>query len=114
VRRALAMTLEDAPDVCIVGEAADGLDALQAVEHLQPDVVLMDFAMPRLDGLEATRRIKARWPGVGIIGLSMYDEADRAAAMIEAGASAYLSKTGDIDALLATIRSVGAGLAGAA
>ncbi|WP_058557224.1 response regulator [Thiohalocapsa sp. ML1] len=114
VRRALAATLEDAPDVVIVGEAADGLDAVHAVEHLQPDVVLMDFAMPRLDGLEATRRIKARWPGVGIIGLSMYDEADRAAAMIEAGASAYLSKTGDIDALLATIRSVGAGLAGAA
>jgi PAS domain S-box-containing protein len=113
VRRALAATLEDAADVCIVGEAADGLDAVHAVERLQPDVVLMDFAMPRLDGLEATRRIKASWPAVRIIGLSMYDEADRAAAMIEAGASAYLSKTGDIDVLLDTIRSVGAGLVAA-
>jgi len=106
VRRALASMLEDEQDLCIAGEAADGAEAIEEVERLRPDVVLMDFAMPGLDGLAATRRIKARWPEIRIVGLSMYDEADRSAAMIAAGAQAYLSKTGDIDALLATIRGV--------
>jgi PAS domain S-box-containing protein len=114
VRRALAMSLRDAPDLEVVGEASDGLEAIGEMERLRPDVVLMDFAMPRLDGLEATRRIKACWPGVSIIGLSMYDEADRGEAMIEAGAGAYLSKTGDIDALLRTIRNLAAPTFGSA
>jgi len=105
MRRALAATLEDAPDVVIVGEAADGLQALDMVAQLRPRLVLMDYSMPHMDGIEATRHIRRHWPDVCVIGLSMYQEADRAAAMLGAGARAYVDKTTGADALLRTIRA---------
>jgi two-component system NarL family response regulator len=71
----------------------------------------MDFSMPGMDGVEATRRLCAELPHVQVIGLSMYDERDRAAAMIEAGAAAYLTKSGNADVLIETIRMVHAGAA---
>jgi CheY-like chemotaxis protein len=106
LRGALATMLGAEPDLRIVGEAADGIEAIAAVERLEPDVVLMDISMPRMDGLEATRRITARWPGVRIIGLSMHDRDDRGEAMQDAGAVAYLCKSGDVALLLETIRRV--------
>ena len=104
VRQGLAAVLEDEPDLEVVGEASNGVDAISQVERLRPDVVLMDYSMPEMDGLEATRRITERWPEQRVIGLSMYEEQDRGRAMLEAGAGAYLSKTGDTNTLLATIR----------
>jgi CheY-like chemotaxis protein len=109
MRRALSSMLAGEPGLSISGEAADGLEAIAAVEQAQPDLVLMDLTMPRLDGLEATRRIKQRWPGVRVIGLSMHDEADRAKAMLDAGAAAYLCKNGDVTQLLETIHRVSTG-----
>lgn len=114
LRGALATMLAAEADLCIVGEAADGVEAIAAVERLMPDVVLMDISMPRMDGLEATRRITARWPGVRVIGLSMHHRDDRAEAMQAAGAVAYLCKSGDVALLLDTIRRVSAGGAGQA
>ena len=104
MRQGLSMMLADEPDITVVGEASNGLEAIGQMQRLTPDLVLMDYSMPRMDGIEATRRIKAQWPGTRIIGLSMYDEADRAAAMIQAGASAYVAKASGTDALLKTIR----------
>lgn len=93
----------------VVGEASDGLQAIELAHRLQPDVILMDFSMPQMDGVEATKRIKAELPHIKIIGLSMYEEPDRAAAMLNAGASGYHTKSGNTDALLDALRSNAAG-----
>jgi NarL family two-component system response regulator LiaR len=77
----------------VVGEAADGREAIELVEGLHPDVVLMDVAMPGLNGIEATRRVKARWPEVSILGLTVYDDEAYVVALLEAGAAGYLLKT---------------------
>ena len=107
MRQGLTMMLADEPDITVVGEASNGFEAIDQVKRLNPDLVLMDYSMPQMDGLQATRRIKEQWPGIRVIGLSMYDEADRAQSMLEAGASAYVAKTGGADALLNTIRRQG-------
>ena len=99
--------LEDEDDAFeVVAEAANGLEALEQARRLQPDVVLMDFSMPAMDGVEATRHLRSEMPHIQVIGLSMYEEHDRAAAMTDAGAAAYLSKSGSADVLIDTIRAV--------
>ena len=74
----------------VVGEASDGLEALDLIEELKPQVVIMDVRMPRMDGVEATKRIKDRWPDLAVVGFSAFDEAS--AEMLAAGASAYVLK----------------------
>jgi PAS domain S-box-containing protein len=105
MRQGLAALLGEQDDIVVVGQAANGQEAVDLAGHLRPDIILMDYSMPVLDGLEATRRIHADWPEIRIIGLSMYEEADRAAAMLAAGAAAYLTKSGDPAQLLAQIRN---------
>ncbi len=104
VRQGIALLLKREPDMEVVGEAADGEVAVAQARELAPDVVLMDFSMPNLDGIEATRQIHQAHPRICVIGLSMYQEAEGAEAMLQAGASAYLSKTGRSEILLETIR----------
>jgi signal transduction histidine kinase/CheY-like chemotaxis protein/PAS domain-containing protein len=94
-------------DIEVVGDASDGNEAVRLARELVPDVILMDISMPKMDGLEATRIIHSEFPHIRIIGLSMYDEVERAATMIDAGALAYLSKSGNMDRLLAAIRAEG-------
>lgn len=104
VRQALAEMLKNEPDIEVVGGAADGESAVRLVDQLQPDVVLMDISMPKMSGIEATRLIRSRHPGVQVIALSMFDEADRANAMREAGATLYLNKSGPVEAVVGAIR----------
>ena len=105
VRQGLLRLLQDQPDFVIVGEAEDGLAAVELAQKLRPDVVLMDLAMPKMDGIEATRRIAAELPGVRVIGLSMYDDEEKENLMRQAGAKGYVAKGGPPDALFATIRA---------
>jgi PAS domain S-box-containing protein len=105
VRNGLALQLKEQPDIEITGEAADGKSAIRTVRRVRPDVVTMDVSMPEMGGVEAARAIHAEFPDVSIIGLSMFEEAKQAAAMREAGAVSYLSKSASFDSLLAAIRA---------
>ncbi len=104
MRQGLSTSLGQEPDIAIVGEAADGKTALEKARNLRPDVILMDLGMPKMGGIEATRIIHSEMPKVRVIGLSMFEEKERANAMFEAGAVAYLTKTCSVDALTSTIR----------
>jgi DNA-binding NarL/FixJ family response regulator len=92
-------------DIEVVAEASDGQAAVDLVRSLQPDVVTMDVSMPGMDGVEATRLIHAEFPQVSVIGLSMFEESERAQAMRDAGAVTYLTKSGPPTALVSAIRA---------
>jgi PAS domain S-box-containing protein len=105
VRAGLALQLRQQPDIEVVGEAADGASALQLVGTLRPDVVTMDISMPGMGGVEAARRIRASFPDTAVVGLSMFDDEHRAAAMREAGAVTHISKGASLESLLEAIRT---------
>lgn len=98
--------LADVPGMECVGTAADGAEAIHSLEHLPADVVLMDIDMPVLDGIEATARIKQRWPAVKVIILSMHDEVAMVQRVMDLGADGYLVKNCSRDELLLAIRDV--------
>jgi DNA-binding NarL/FixJ family response regulator len=106
LRSGLRMLLDAQPDMEVVGEAADGGEAVRTALESRPDVVLMDVAMTGESGLEATRRIKQRAPEIRILVLSMYDDESYLRRALEAGASGYaLKRAADTD-LLSAIRAV--------
>ena len=105
-RRGLQMVLDGEPDIEVVGEAADGQQALERAQELMPDVVLMDVRMPRRSGIEATREIRDALPHVRIIMLTVSDEEADLYEAIKAGASGYLLKEISTDEVPEAIRSV--------
>jgi CheY-like chemotaxis protein len=105
VRQGLAALLRVERDMEVVGEASDGESAVSLACDLRPDVVLMDISMPGMDGIQATRIIHNRIPEIRIIGLSMFVESGKVAAIREAGAADYLEKSGPSEALIAAIRA---------
>ena len=106
VRQGIRQFLEGDEDIEVVAEAADGGRALQLVEELRPDVVLLDIQMPGMSGVEATRQIKARFPEVRILILTAYDDDPYVFALLQAGADGYLLKTVEVDDLLRGVRAV--------
>ncbi len=104
-RRCLIRLLHSSPDLDVVGDAEDGLQAVELVVLLHPDVVVMDVDMPLMNGIEATRHIKKALPEVRILGLSMHDHEDIAAQMLSAGAAGYFVKDGPIEKLLSAIHA---------
>lgn len=92
MREGLRAMLERRPSLQVVGEAGDGHEALRLIEDAAPDVVVMDIAMPGLNGIEVTRRLHARLPHVRVLALSMYDDQEYASGVLRAGASGYLLK----------------------
>ncbi len=104
VREGLAVLLAEQSDIEVVGQAGNGREAVDLAHQLQPDVIIMDAAMPVMPGDEATRQIKLHLPAMRVIGLSMSVEAEMAERMRDAGAEVYLLKTAPSEELLAAIR----------
>ena len=107
VRQGLRTILELTGGFNVVGEASNGLEAIQQVDQLQPEVVLMDLAMPQIDGLEATQRIKAEQPNTGIVMITIHDNEETREQATAAGVDAFLAKGTDTETLVQTIQEVG-------
>ena len=107
-RALLRYTLQEDPGIEVVGEAADGMAAIQAAERLQPDVVLLDLTMPILDGLDAIPAVLERAPSAQVVALSGWgaDRVEQAA--LDQGAIAYVEKSDDVEALRAAVRAAAA------
>lgn len=107
VRQGLRTILELVGGLEVVGEASNGLEAIQNVDLFQPDVVLMDLAMPQIDGLEATQHIKAQHPNTGVVMITIHDNEETREQAINAGVDAFLAKGTDTETLVQTIQDVG-------
>jgi DNA-binding NarL/FixJ family response regulator len=106
IRRGMALMLAIEPDIEVVGQAADGEEAIEKADALQPDVVLMDLQMPRLGGVAATREITSRLPQARVVVLTTFDTDDLVFEAIRAGAHAYLLKDASEAEVLETVRAV--------
>jgi len=111
IRIGIRAILASDPDIEVVAEAADGREAIDAVQRHRPDVVLLDIRMPRLDGLQALAEIRRTSPDTAVVMLTTFSEDEYIAAALAAGASGFLLKSGDPHELLTGIRAVAAGAA---
>jgi two-component system response regulator NreC len=109
VRSGVHLLLETEPDFVVVGEALNGKEAIQLAESLKPDLVLMDIAMPEVDGLEATRQIKENCPEINILVLTMHRSDEYFLEILKAGASGYILKTAETEELLQAARATARG-----
>ena len=105
VRRGLRMLLENEVDLDIVGEADSGRQALDMVESLKPDVVIMDITLPDISGIDATRRIKEAYPIVAVVALTIHEDQQYFFEMLQVGASGYVPKRAAPDDLITAIRA---------
>jgi DNA-binding NarL/FixJ family response regulator len=111
VREGLAMLLGLLPEVEVVGTAADGEEALRMAEELEPDVILMDLRMPRVDGVEATRRLRASHPAIKVVVLTTYADDRSVFDALRAGALGYLTKDAGAEEIQQALRQVTSGQA---
>ncbi len=109
VREGTRELLRNEVDMDVVGEAGDGEDAVRLVKELKPDVVIMDVAMPRLNGIEATKQIKAILPSTAVLVLTAYEYDQYVFALLEAGAAGYLLKDVPAQTVIEAVRAVHAG-----
>jgi DNA-binding NarL/FixJ family response regulator len=109
VREGIRLCLEALGDIAVVGEAANGREAVEQALGLEPDVVLMDISRPILSGIEATAQIKKARPAIQVVGLSMYDDEEYVTRLLQAGASGYVLKRSAATELAAAVRAAHAG-----
>lgn len=109
IREGLRMVLANYPEITLVGEAENGLQAIEMVGETHPHVVLMDLRMPGLDGLSAIERIKAQWPDVAVVILTTYDEDQLMVRGLQAGAKSFLLKDTGRQTLIDTIQAAARG-----
>lgn len=106
VRKGTRQILEQEPDLEVVGEAANGEEAVHLVDSLNPDIAILDIAMPVMDGIEATKRIKSNYPDTAILILSAYENDEFVFALLQAGADGYLLKDVGGQDIINAIRSI--------
>ncbi len=109
VRQGIQTLLDLEADLTVVGAAANGQQALELIEQTQPDVVLMDVRMPVMDGVAATREISRRWPQIGVIILTTFDDDEYVIEGLKAGARGYMLKDADSSEIVAAVRIVARG-----
>ncbi len=109
IRQALKILLENEPDMKIVAEASNGLEAVELASSMQPDVIIMDIGMPVMNGLEATRQIKEKCPNVAILVLTVFTDNQHVVGILNAGAAGYLTKEVFGDDVIRGIRAIIAG-----
>lgn len=103
------IALLTANEIDVVGEAENGLEALAVIDAVVPDVVLMDLGLPELGGIEATERIVARTPGIHVVVITLYDDAQSVRAALAAGASGYVVKQASPEQIVAAVRAAAGG-----
>lgn len=104
VRVALSHFVSRAPEITVIAEATNGFEAIEAVERLQPDIVMMDVQMPGMGGIEATAEITARWPGTCVVAVTTLDGRDTVIPMLSAGASGYMLKDSSAEEIVSALR----------
>ncbi len=109
IRHGLRLRLSLEPDITVLGEAVDGTSAIDLASRLLPDVVVMDIAMPRLDGIEATRELRRLAPHSAVVILSLHDDAPTRERALLAGASAFVAKHEADHSLIVAIRDAASG-----
>jgi two-component system response regulator NreC len=109
VRSGVNLLLSSEPDIQVVGEATDGISAVELAQQFKPDVVLMDIGMPGMDGFEATRRIRAQVPEAKVLVLTMHRSDEYFFQMLEAGALGYVLKGAETGELISAVRAVARG-----
>ena len=109
LRAGLKLLLQRNPDLTVVGEAADGEQTLQLFQQLEPDLLLLDLSMPKMDGLDCLREIKSRWPEAKVIVLTMHEDENYIKQAMQAGAAAYVHKSAADTDLFKAIDAVQAG-----
>jgi len=106
VRAGIRQFLETAEDIQVVAEADDGEAALRLIQQNLPDVAVLDIQMPGLNGIEVTRRVRANWPGVGVLVLTAYDDDPYVMAVLQSGANGYVLKTASPQEIIQAVRDV--------
>ncbi|MDD5312986.1 MAG: response regulator transcription factor [Dehalococcoidia bacterium] len=106
VREGTRRLLESQDDFDVVGEASDGVEAVELTKKLKPEIIIMDVSMPRLNGIEATKQIKALYSNIAVLVLTGYDDDEYVFALLEAGAAGYLLKESSGEELIEAIRQV--------
>lgn len=109
VRKGIREFLQDDENIQVIAEAQDGIEALEMIAREQPDVAVFDIQMPRLNGLDATRRVRQEFPSVRVLILTAYEDDPYIFAAFQAGASGYLLKTSGPDEMIQAVRAIAAG-----